>query len=61
MTVSLMNMKDNSLRYQRVNQINTLGIGYDHANIIHYSVTDVFTRDGPDTIRAKDPTIPCTG
>ena len=36
---------------------NTLGIGYDHASIMHYS-GDTVTRDGSDTIQAKDPTIP---
>lgn len=38
-------------------QSNTLGIGYDPASIMHY-VNDAFTRDGSDTIQAKDSTIP---
>ena len=36
---------------------NTLGLGYDHASIMHYS-GDTFSHDGSDTIQAKDPTIP---
>lgn len=36
---------------------NTLGIGYDAASIMHYS-SDTFTRNGMDTIRARDPAIP---
>ena len=36
---------------------NTLGIGYDAASIMHYS-RGAFTRNGADTIRARDRAIP---
>ena len=37
---------------------NTLGIGYDHASIMHYSSDTFAHREGSDTIQAKDPNIP---
>lgn len=35
----------------------TLEIGYDAASIMHYK-RNAFSRNGSDTIRAKDPAIP---
>ena len=55
MTALLMVTRDNSIGYLRMNQ--TLWRPcYDHPSIMHYS-RDAFTRDGSDTIQAKDPTI----
>ena len=39
---------------------NLLGYGYDHASIMHYD-SDYFSRNGQDTMQAKDPTIPFGG
>lgn len=42
--------------FKIVNQINSLGVGYDYNSVMHYN-SDAFG-SGRNTIQAKDPTIP---
>ena len=44
----------------RPGQTNTLGLGYDLQSIMHYRRT-TFSRDGSDTIRAKNPSVTSFG
>ena len=39
---------------------NTLGLGYDLQSVMHYS-RNTFSKNGSDTIRAKDPSVTSFG